>query len=331
MKPLAALALFAVACSPEASNSPPGPGDPSSPTLIYRFTTQGRPGQIAIAAEDRSIHSTRLALDKMGARLYVLDEEGQQVQIVDLRARRLAGQADVGARPASLSLTADGQRLMVARADGVLQVLDTAAGRNLGQVGVGASASAVAVTPGGRFAYVADPADTGVGIVDTGAGPTPWDTVLAVTDRDGLAVRFFDGDGRPLYAAALGVRPDGLAWSADRTRAVVAFNLGGAPGLAVVDLPLGTTRLLALPAPADSLPLRASAAVDLDGEMAYVVAGRALYLVDTAAAAPAQPRVVGLGAQALAVAAGAGVAYVLTDDFSIHIIGTDPERSVSLR
>jgi DNA-binding beta-propeller fold protein YncE len=328
------LSIAVTGCGWDNSSSGVNPSNPEvAPSMKYRWEVNGHPTEVAVYSDGLTTHSARMVLDAEHGRLYVADENAEQLKTVDVASKRLIGEAAVGGKPVRLAVTADGKRALVTRADGTLRIIDTGNGHLLGDVTVGASAFGVAVTGGGRYAYVADPDDAGVGLVDTGSGSDPQDTLVAVADTVTHAIRFYDGDGRSLSNTLIAVTPSSLAFAPDRSKLVVGFNLGGAPGMAVLDFTTATTRIVPMDTPADTLPLEAAPAVESDGRYAYMVAGRALYIIDTAAGPSfGSTRAVRLGSQALSVAVGpGGIAYVLTDDMTITVIGEGPSVSIVLR
>src|SRR5215471_5155613 len=328
------LSIAASACSFDDSSPAPNPGNPEvAPSMKYRWEVNGHPTEVAVYSDGLTSHSSRMVLDARSSRLYVLDEAAEQLKTVDIGTKRLIGEAAVGGKPVRLAVTADGKRALVTREDGTLRIIDTANGHVLGDVTVGMSAYGVAVTGSGRYAYAADPDDQGVALVDTGAGADPADTLVAVADTVTHAIRFYDADGRSLSNTLVAVAPSSLAFAPDRSKLVVGFNLGGAPGMAVLDFNTATTRIVPMDAPADSLPLEAAPAIECDGRYAYLVAGRALYIIDTNAGPTfGTMRTVRLGSQALSVAVGpSGIAYVLTDDMTITVVGDGPGVSIVLR
>jgi DNA-binding beta-propeller fold protein YncE len=327
------LATTVSACGFDGGAAPASPENPQvAPSMKYRWEVNGRPTEVAVFSDGVTSHSSRMVLDAQHGRLYVVDENSEQLKTVDIGTQRLIGEAAVGGKPVRVALTADGARAMVTRTDGVLRIIDTSNGHLLGDVTVGMSGFGVAVTGSGRYAYVADPDDAGVALVDTGSGADPQDTLVAVADTVSHAIRFYDSDGRSLSNSLVAVSPTGLAFAPDHSKLVASFNLGGAPGLAVLDFNTASTRIVPMDAPADSLPLEAAPAVESDGRYAYMVAGRALYIIDTAAGATfGTTRTVRLGSQTLSVAVGpGGVAYVLTDDMTITVVGEGPGVSIVL-
>ena len=326
------LATTVAACGSDGVSAPNPENPQAQPSMKYRWEVNGRPTEVAVFSDGVTSHSSRMVLDAQHGRLYVVDENAQQLKTVDIATQRLIGEAAIGGKPVRVALTADGARALVTRTDGTLRIIDTSNGHVLGDVTVGMSGFGVAVTASGRYAYVSDPDDAGVALVDTGSGADPQDTLVAVADTVSHAIRFYDADGRSLSNTLIAVSPTGLAFAPDHSKLVASFNLGGAPGLAVLDFNTASTRIVPMDAPADSLPLEAAPAVESDGRYAYMVAGRALYIIDTAAGATfGATRTVRLGSQTLSVAVGpGGVAYVLTDDMTNTVVGEGPGVSIAL-
>lgn len=114
--------------------------------IVAQVTVGSSPGGMATSPDRRT--------------LWVADNGGSSVSIVNAVKRRLVGTIHVGAskskttRPVAVAVSHDGTRAFVACADGVLTVIETSTHKVRRQVKLSGQATSLAVSKNGRTAYV---------------------------------------------------------------------------------------------------------------------------------------------------------------------------------
>jgi DNA-binding beta-propeller fold protein YncE len=210
--------------------------------------------------------SGRIWLDEGGQGLYALTGSGLwRVDLATLekgRVGKLEPQAGriTGAEEGDALLVTDPQRgdLWILGPDGPSV-----------RIPLGATPSAVAFGPGHRLAYVANPGDWSLSLVDTGVGgPSSEERMVLVgSAREGALLRL-DGDGRPRARyEGLPSRLNDLALLEGGRKAVASYTeliTTGDPGvtgdgglilhegLCTIDLEDGTVETFTLPRPSDT-------------------------------------------------------------------------------
>lgn len=133
-----------------------------------------------------------------GRWLYVSAEEAEQVDVVDVAARRQVGSIPVGKRPRGIAFLPDGRRAYVAcELAGKVYAVDVAGRKVVAEIAAGQYPNGVAVQPDGRRVFVSNGRDGTVMAIDTAThavvatievGKRPWNMALTP-------------DGNKLYVA----------------------------------------------------------------------------------------------------------------------------------
>ncbi len=254
-----------------------------------------------------------------GGRLYVSDERGGTVVVVDVGSGAIVSRIAVGKRPRGLSLSPDGKKLYVAlsgsaiggpgvdesklpppdrRADGI-GVIDIATGRLTATLESGPDPETFAVSPDGRTLYVSNE-DTGrLSAVDVASGKIRQSATVGV-EPEGVSIRpdgkvvyvTCEGDGtvhaldaatlQPLATIPTRARPRAIAFSQDGSRGISTDEVGVA--LTVFDTKThAVVETISLAAPGNALIRPMGIATSTDGRSIFVTTGRggSLLQVDT--------------------------------------------------
>jgi YVTN family beta-propeller protein len=165
------------------------------------------PGGLAIAAD--------------GKTLYVANDLGNSLAILDAATGAIKSTTAVGQNPYTVVLSKDGKTAYVSNWGGdTVSLVDASSGAAKGQITVGTHPSALAINPVSGDLYVANTDADSISVVDT-AG-----TVTRTIDLT------------PYPDAPVGASPNALAVSADG-KTLYAANAGD-NDVAVIDLPAGT-------------------------------------------------------------------------------------------
>jgi len=120
-----------------------------------RIRPQGEPGFIG------AVHCA-------GDRLYVLELDGNQLDVVDLPSREIISRVPVEGRPYDLALSPDGQRAYISRwGRARIAVVDLPAGNIIADILTGPHPNDVDISPDGRWLYIACAEANAVDIIDT--------------------------------------------------------------------------------------------------------------------------------------------------------------------
>lgn len=243
-------------------------------------------------------------------RLYVSDERGGTVVVVDATSGNVLSRIAVGKRPRGMALSPDGTRLYVAlsgsaiagpgvdesklpppdrRADGI-GVIDIASGRLVATLESGPDPETFALSPDGKTLYVSNE-DTGrLSAVDTVSGKIRAAAVVGI-EPEGVAVR---PDGKVVYVTCEGdstvhaldattlatlatiptkPRPRAIAFTRDGKRGMSTDEVG--VGLTVFDTTThAVVETLSLAAAGNALIRPMGIVTAPDGRVAYVSTGR---------------------------------------------------------
>ncbi|MGE0180469.1 MAG: beta-propeller fold lactonase family protein [Sphingomonas sp.] len=260
MKPLAALAAFAIiACSPGGANAqvPGGPGitgtllvgNKGEDTLSFIDLASGR--ELGRAATGRMPHEIAISPD--GTRAAVVAYGARAIDIFDIATRTRLRTIDLSPNdgPHGLLWLADGRILATTERSQSLTVVDTGNGDRVTAISTGQQGShMVAVTPDARRAFTANIAAGTVSVLDLAAGTkirdipvggrpegialTPDGRTLWVGDLEGARVQAFDASSyERLAEVATGQTPIRVLASPDG-RWIVTSNLGGG-SLTIID------------------------------------------------------------------------------------------------
>jgi YVTN family beta-propeller protein len=163
-----------------------------------------------------------LAISSDGTRLYVANDLGGSVSIVDTASGTVSSTTPTGPNPYTVELSKNGAKAYVSNWGGnTVSVVNAVTGASAGSITVGTHPNALAVNPVNGDLYVANGDSDSVSVVDTGT-----DTVSRTID---LA---------PYEGAPVGTSPNALAVAPDGNTLYVAD--AGDNDVAVVDLSAGT-------------------------------------------------------------------------------------------
>jgi YVTN family beta-propeller protein len=219
----------------------------------YQVAADGSLTETAAIALPAGSYPGGLATSADGKRLYVANDLGESLAIVDTATGTVASTTPVGHNPYTVALSKDGTRAYVSNWGGnTVSAANAVTGASLGQVTVGTHPSALAVNPVSGELYVANSDGDSISVVDTASG--------AVTKTIDLA---------PYPNAPVGTSPDALAVAPNGKTLYVAN--AGDNDVAVVDLDAGTVAGLI---PVGWYPT--GLAVSKDGSQLYVTNGKGL-------------------------------------------------------
>jgi YVTN family beta-propeller protein len=271
-------------------------------------------GALMLTACDRgSTARVPPSLQADAARLYVSDETGGIVAVVDPEAGQVLERIAVGKRPRGIVLSRDGTQILVAlsgspiagpgvdestlpppdrAADGI-GVLDLATRKLVRTFRSGQDPESFDISPDGRTAYVSNEDAAEMSILDLATGNVTG-RVRVGEEPEAVAV---SPDGRVVYVGceaenqvvavdpktaaviariSTGARPRGIAFTADGTMAFVADENGGT--VTVVDVRRHTvSSTIAIPRTdgTPTAPRPMGVALSPDGRQAFVSLGRA--------------------------------------------------------
>jgi len=180
-----------------------------------------------------------LALSANGKVAYVANQDGNDISVIDLVARKELSRIPTGKKPYDLALSPDGSRLWVTlHEDGQVAAIDTAASRELKRVPVGISPYRMSTD--GTNLYVAAFDNDEVVVLSAGdLSPVarvktpegPYATTVARDGRvfvssieAGTVSVFHRDDWANVQSFEVGPRPYGLALSPDETKLYVALE-----------------------------------------------------------------------------------------------------------
>jgi YVTN family beta-propeller protein len=259
-------------------------------------------------------------------RLYVSDERGGAVVIVDAGSGAITGRVNVGKRPRGMQLAPDGRHLYVAlsgsaiagpgvdesslpppdrRFDGI-GVIDLATARLQKTLPGGTDPETLAVSPDGRTLYVANEDGMQLTSIDVASGTTRARVNIGV-EPEGVAVR---PDGKVVYVTCEGAgavyaidasslqviakiptraRPRAIVFARDGKLGFVSDEIGAA--ITVFDTASQqVVRAIVLPATGDALLRPMGLATTPDGKSLYVTTGRGGALLEIDLASMTQKR-----------------------------------------
>ncbi len=110
--------------------------------------------------------------DATGALLYVAEQDGQALAVVDPARTAVVRRIKLPGEPAGLAWLPDGKRLLVTCTGprSVLAVVEVARGKVVQAIAGGHTSTGVAVSPDGKRAYVCHRFDGALGVIDLAAG-----------------------------------------------------------------------------------------------------------------------------------------------------------------
>jgi YVTN family beta-propeller protein len=155
-----------------------------------------------------------------GPRIYVSDETGRDVVVIDPEAGQVVGRIEVGKRPRGVRLTRDGKQLLIAlsgspiggpgvdesklppadrAADGI-GVVDIASGKLVNKFNSGQDPESFDISPDGKFLYVSNEDAAEMSVLDLASGNITV-RVKVGEEPEGVTVR---PDGRVVYVSCEG-------------------------------------------------------------------------------------------------------------------------------
>jgi YVTN family beta-propeller protein len=163
---------------------------------LARIAVGTKPHEVVLSADEKLAYVTNYGIDRWTETV----EGGRSITIVDLSARRVAGEIDLGPfrRPHGIARGRSGRLYVTCDFPPSLLVIDPQARRVERHVDVGQSLPhMVVVTPDERKAYTANSGSGSVSAIDLAEGK-----VVAQVPIGGVPMGFaLAGDGRRLYAA----------------------------------------------------------------------------------------------------------------------------------
>jgi YVTN family beta-propeller protein len=155
-------AYYILALNQEANISVIDPLRGFGSTKLYTLVFLKSPGEDWVMSKD-------------GRLLYVSMPQANAVAVVDTALWKVIDNIDVGLRPMRLAMQADEKYLWVgvdsppgAKSGGGVTVIDTAARKALTNVPTGEGRHEIVVTPDNRFAFVSNPSDGTLAIIEVG-------------------------------------------------------------------------------------------------------------------------------------------------------------------
>jgi YVTN family beta-propeller protein len=224
--------------------------------------------------------------------LYVPNENGNTVSVINTANDMVVATIPVGGTPDTVAISPDGAFAYVACESGVISVINTASNSVIDNIPVGLSADFVAFTPDGTKAYVTHFGGNTVSVIDT-ATNSVVDTIVAgsgtysvaispdgtrayVTNEFGGTVSVIDtASNSVLTTINVGGGPTVVSVSPDGTRAYVSHS--GGSTVSVIDT---TSDTVAATITVGNGPY--DIAFSPDGTRAYVAKGSRVAVIDTA-------------------------------------------------
>ena len=193
----------------------------SGETLTEQSSIVLPPGPTRPFFGDKAPYPDGLAISPDGSRLYVANNLGDSMSIVNTATGATVATTPVGRNPYTVALSGDGKTAYVSDWGGnTVSVVDAATGAAKGSIAVGTHPSAMTLDAGAGRLYVANSDSDNVSVIDTATNG-----VLQTID---LA---------PYPGAQVGASPNALALTADGKTLYVAN--AGDNDVGVVDLPEG--------------------------------------------------------------------------------------------
>jgi len=219
----------------------------------YAVAADGSLTETAPIAMPAGSYPGGLAISADGKRLYVANDLGESVSIIDTGSDTVSSTTPAGHNPYAVALSNDGTKAYVSNWGGnTVSIVNAATGAPAGSITVGTHPSALAVNPVTGDLYVANTDSDSISVVDTAAATVTRTIELA-----------------PYANAPVGTSPDALAVAPDGTTLYVAN--AGDDDVAVVDPASGTVSGLI---PTGWFPT--GIAISVDGSELYVANGKGL-------------------------------------------------------
>jgi YVTN family beta-propeller protein len=191
----------------------------SGETLTEQSPIVLPPGPVRPFFGDQAPYPDGLALSADGSRLYVANNLGDSVSIVDTTTGATLHTTPVGHNPYTVALSSDGKTAYVSNWGGkTVSVVDAQTGATRGEIAVGTHPSALILDPSNGRLYVANTDSDNVSVIDTATNGVLQTIELA-----------------PYPGAKVGASPNAFALAG--TRLYVAN--AGDNDVAVVDIPSG--------------------------------------------------------------------------------------------
>ncbi len=148
-----------------------------------------------------------------GSHLYVGDDGGNRVAVVNVATRTVEQYVTVGYRPWSVDVTQDGQFVYTANRDGTVSKISTATNSVVATISLSDMAVGLTTTPDNQKVFVANPNNNNVRVISI-----PTNQVIATVPLTGAYYPQVTPDGRWVYVT----RPGQVAVLDAQTHAVVA-------------------------------------------------------------------------------------------------------------
>ena len=288
-----ALGLLATAAAAGCNRSAPEPAKSAAPPAQSAPTPAPKPTS--------------------GPRIYVSDETGKDIVVVDPVAGEVVGRIEVGKRPRGVKLSKDGKQLLIAlsgsplggpnvdesklppadrAADGI-GVVDLASGKAIRKFKSGQDPESFDISPDGKFLYVSNEDAAEMSVLDLATGEVIA-RVKVGEEPEGVTVR---PDGRIVYVSCEGenevvaidtaslkvvgriktpARPRSVVFTPDSKIAFIATENGGAVSVVNAQKHTLLESIKIPPTEGTPMPPRPmGTALAPDGSAVYVSFGRA--------------------------------------------------------
>jgi len=209
----------------------------------------------------RTALSAAAALLALGAAadartIYVSNEKGNSISILDGQSLELVEEVKVGERPRGIALSPDGRFLYIcASDDDTVQIMDTATLEIVGTLPSGPDPEVLVLSPDGKRMYAANEDDNMVTVIDV-EGRTVLEEIPVGVEPEGVAIspdgktivntsettnmaHFIDAASHEIIANVLvDQRPRAATFTADGAEVWVSSEIGGT--VAVIDAAAAT-------------------------------------------------------------------------------------------
>jgi YVTN family beta-propeller protein len=170
--------------------------------LDFRFVTTvvllavASTGALPVAEASQYLGPTHVVASPDQTVLYVVQYDGQRVDVVDVQAGEVKRSIACPARPTGVAVSADGARLFITCEGpaGVVCIADPATGEMTGQIAVGHTPGAPVLSPDGSRLYVSNRFNNNVSVIDLETGkelqrvPAIREPIAAAISKDGASL-----------------------------------------------------------------------------------------------------------------------------------------------
>jgi YVTN family beta-propeller protein len=136
-----------------------------------------------------------------GTRIYISNEHGSTLDIVDGRSLSVIRRVPLSGRPNNVAVSKDGRRVYVgiAQAPGAVDVIDTASMTNVKSIPVKGAIHNVYVTPDGKYAVAGSIPTSTISVIDTATNELAWTIQMSAGIRPMIFDTNADGSTRHIY------------------------------------------------------------------------------------------------------------------------------------